>query len=89
LISLNLVVDWSIGAGSPNFITSRNRVGPTGAVVSKLIDFLHENGYADHSQVNIIGHSLGSHVAGHAGKNTVRGTVNVIVGTDPAGEEHY
>jgi pimeloyl-ACP methyl ester carboxylesterase len=82
-----IVTDWSVGAGAVNYITSRNRVGVTGAVVARLIDFLHEIEYADHSNVNMIGHSLGSHVVGHAGKNVRRGRINVIFGTDPAGNE--
>jgi len=79
------VVDWSVGAGASNYITARNRVGPAGEVVGQFIDFLNENGYVELSQVHIVGHSLGSHVAGHSGKNTRRGQINVIFGTDPAG----
>ncbi|KAG5668675.1 hypothetical protein PVAND_016606 [Polypedilum vanderplanki] len=78
-------VDWSVGAGSNNYITSRNRVGITGEVVARLIDFLDEIGFASHSNVNLIGHSLGSHVAGHTGKSVQRGRINAIFGTDPAG----
>jgi pancreatic triacylglycerol lipase len=74
-----------VGAGAINYITARNRVGAAGAVVGRLIDFLNEIGVSDHSNVNIVGHSLGAHVAGHAGKSTVRGKVAAIFGTDPAG----
>ncbi|CAG9811887.1 unnamed protein product [Chironomus riparius] len=80
-----IVVDWSVGAGANNYITARNRVGPAGQVVGQFIDFLNENGFVQHNQVHIVGHSLGSHVAGHAGKNTFRGQLNAIFGTDPAG----
>jgi pimeloyl-ACP methyl ester carboxylesterase len=83
-----IVVDWSVGAGA-NYVTSRNRVGSAGAVVARLIDFFHENNYADHSNVNIVGHSLGSHVAGHAGKNVQGGKINAIFGTDPAGKKYF
>jgi pancreatic triacylglycerol lipase len=79
------VVDWSVGAQSPNYITSRNRVGPAGEVVGQFIDWLSSNGFLRHSDVHIIGHSLGSHVAGHAGKNTRFGRIRAIFGTDPAG----
>ncbi|KAG5668674.1 hypothetical protein PVAND_016605 [Polypedilum vanderplanki] len=80
-----IVVDWSVGAGSANYITSRNRVGITGQVVARLIDYLDEIGFATHSNVNVVGHSLGSHVAGHTGKSVQRGRINAIFGTDPAG----
>ncbi|KAG5673485.1 hypothetical protein PVAND_003529 [Polypedilum vanderplanki] len=79
-----IVVDWSVGA-SANYITSRNRVGQAGEIVARLIDFLHQNNYVDLSNINLIGHSLGSHVAGFTGKNVQSGKVNAIFGTDPAG----
>jgi pancreatic triacylglycerol lipase len=78
-------VDWSVGAQTNNYITARNRVGPAGQVVGQFIDWLNQNDFLRHSDVNIIGHSLGGHVAGHSGKNTLRGKVRAIFGTDPAG----
>ncbi|KAG5668672.1 hypothetical protein PVAND_016603 [Polypedilum vanderplanki] len=80
-----IVVDWSVGAGSANYITSRNRVGITGQVVARLIDYLDEIGFATHNNVNVIGISLGAHVSGHTGKNVQRGRINAIFGNDPAG----
>ncbi|CAG9811885.1 unnamed protein product [Chironomus riparius] len=80
-----IVVDWSVGAGAINYITSRNRVGPAGEVVGQFIDFLDEHGFVSHAQVHVIGISLGAHVSGHSGKNTRRGRIAVIFGNDPAG----
>jgi pancreatic triacylglycerol lipase len=80
-----IVVDWSIGAGAANYITARNRVGPAGAVVAKLLNFLQDNNYSSHSNVHVIGISLGAHVAGHVGKNVLGGRISVIFGNDPAG----
>ncbi|KAL7014989.1 hypothetical protein ACKWTF_016231 [Chironomus riparius] len=80
-----IVVDWSIGASSINYITSRNRVGPVGQVVAQLIDFLDEHGFVSHAQVHAIGISLGAHISGHTGKNTRRGRINAIFGNDPSG----
>ncbi|KAG5668673.1 hypothetical protein PVAND_016604 [Polypedilum vanderplanki] len=80
-----IVVDWSVGAGAANYITSRNRVGITGQVIAHFIDFLDENNYASHRNTNVIGLSLGAHVAGHTGKNVQRGRINAIFGNDPAG----
>jgi pancreatic triacylglycerol lipase len=82
-----IVTDWSVGAGAANYITARNRVGVTGAVVARLLNFLQENNYASHSNVHVVGHSLGAHVAGHVGKNVEGGRINAIFGTDPAGKK--
>lgn len=55
-----IVIDWSAGSTTPNYITARQRVGPTGIAVARFIDALQEAGLTDHSRINIIGHSLGS-----------------------------
>jgi hypothetical protein len=54
-----ITVDWSVGAGTINYVTARNRVSEAGAVVGRMIDFLHENNYVRFQDLNIIGHSLG------------------------------
>jgi pimeloyl-ACP methyl ester carboxylesterase len=64
---------------------ARWRVGDVGRVIAQFVDFLSMNGLTQHSRVNIVGHSLGSHVAGHAGKEVRLGRINAIFGTDPAG----
>ncbi|XP_070493987.1 pancreatic triacylglycerol lipase-like [Chironomus tepperi] len=80
-----VVVDWSAGAQTINYISARNRVGVTGGTVALLIDDLHRNGLLNFNNVHIVGHSLGSHVAGNAGKQVTRGRIPVIFATDPAG----
>jgi len=77
-------VDWSVGAGTPNYILARNRVNEVGQVVAQFIDFLNVYGLPN-SRVGMTGHSLGAQVAGAAGKRTARGRVETIVGLDPAG----
>jgi pancreatic triacylglycerol lipase len=37
------------------------------------------------SRVSLIGHSLGAHISGAAGKRVQNGRINTIVGLDPAG----
>lgn len=74
-----IVVDWS-SVSSPYYQYARNRVGTTGIAVSKFIDWL---GIA-FDTLHLVGYDLGAHVAGIAGKNTLRGKVNRIVGLDPA-----
>lgn len=83
-------VDWSAGARSINYITSRNRVADCATVVARFIDFLHQNGFlANFNRLNIVGHSLGAHIAGLTGKRVTRGRVQAIFGTDPAGPLFY
>lgn len=76
-------VDWSLGA-KDNYLFVRMNVPSVGAVVASFIDFLHENARLRLSDVTIIGHSLGAHVAGTAGKRITNGTIGNIVGLDPA-----
>lgn len=63
-------VDWSVGAGTINYITARNRVGLVADVLSNFLNFLVNNGFTDMSRVSIAGHSLGAHIAGLTGKRT-------------------
>jgi len=80
-----IVVDWSVGANTINYIFSRNQVGPVGIVVAEFIDNLHNAGLVDFSRLSLVGHSLGAHIAGHVGKNLRRGRIHTIIGLDPAG----
>lgn len=79
------LVDWSRGAGTINYISARNRVFEVGPLLAQLLDFLHENGVLNFSQLIVTGHSLGAHISGIAGKNVQRGRINTIIGMDPAG----
>ncbi|CAO1426220.1 unnamed protein product [Diamesa serratosioi] len=81
-----IVVDWSRGANTINYISARNRVNEVGPLLARFIDFLHQNGLIMFfSRLHIAGHSLGAHIAGIAGKQVTRGRVQVIIGLDPAG----
>lgn len=77
------VVDWGAGANTINYNTARNRVGDVGHVTAQFIDFLHTRGSA-FSSIVVIGHSLGAHAGGFAGKRVARGRIAAIVGLDPA-----
>jgi pancreatic triacylglycerol lipase len=80
-----IVVDWSAGAGTINYISARNRVWEVGPLLAQQLDFLHENNALDFSRLLVAGHSLGAHTAGICGKNVRRGRINTIIGMDPAG----
>lgn len=81
-----VAVDWGVGAGSINYVTSRNRVPEVATRVAQFIDFLHANGFlVNFNRLIIAGHSLGAHIAGLTGKRVTRGRVQAIFGLDPAG----
>lgn len=79
-----VVVDWGAGAQTPNYIAARNRVGATGGAIARFIDSLEAEGLTSFDRINIIGHSLGGHVAGFVGKQVSRGRIQAIFATDPA-----
>lgn len=77
-------VDWSAGAGTINYISARNRVGPTGVVVATLLETLAEQGFVNTDEITVIGHSLGAHVAGFVGKTLGGDRLGNIVALDAA-----
>ncbi len=79
-----VVVDWSAGAQTINYISARNRVAAAGNAIGILIERLVNENLARFDNIILVGHSLGSHVAGNTGK-AVTGTLQAIYGTDPAG----
>lgn len=76
-------VDWSAGAGTVNYISARNRVGPTGVVVANLLSLIAENTGLNVDDMVVIGHSLGAHVGGFVGK-TLNSRLGTIVALDAA-----
>jgi pimeloyl-ACP methyl ester carboxylesterase len=64
-------IDWSIGAGTANYITARNRVPLVADVIANFLNNLVNNGFINSMErVSIGGHSLGAHIAGITGKRT-------------------
>lgn len=54
-----------------------------GRVVGEFLDFILGDDPRAWSDLTIVGHSLGAHIAGFAGKSTKKGKVGTIVGLDP------
>ncbi|XP_040419847.1 inactive pancreatic lipase-related protein 1-like [Cygnus olor] len=76
-----ICVDWSKGSKC-QYTQASNNVRVVGAEIAYFINVLTEQyGYSP-AQVHIIGHSLGAHVAGEAGRR--RPGVGRITGLDPA-----
>ncbi|OWF43647.1 inactive pancreatic lipase-related protein 1-like [Mizuhopecten yessoensis] len=78
-----IAVDWSLGADNINYIKSAANTRVVGATTAKLLEQLHHTTGLSYSRVHLIGHSLGSHIAGYAGRR-VHG-IGRITGLDPAG----
>ncbi|KAG8435843.1 hypothetical protein GDO86_013697 [Hymenochirus boettgeri] len=77
-------VDWHHGAISL-YPQSANNIRVVGAQIAYFIGFLNTSyGYSP-SNIHLIGHSLGAHTAGEAGKR-IHGLAR-ITGLDPAGPE--
>lgn len=82
---INLIaVNWQAKAVTINYIGARNRVPRVGQHVARFVDFLCITGGADVKSINLIGHSLGGHVVGIAGKHVSVGKLPLIVALDPA-----
>ncbi|CAO2585946.1 Pancreatic triacylglycerol lipase, partial [Lemmus lemmus] len=81
--SVNCIcVDWK-GGSRTTYTQATQNVRVVGAEVAYLANLLQsELGYSLNN-VHVIGHSLGSHIAGEAGKRTF-GAMGRITGLDPA-----
>ena len=75
-----VVVDWMVGAGGN---LPANRVGEVGVFIGNYINFLLQNGLTTFRRISIIGHHIGAHVSGIAGKTIQGGRVQSIYGLDP------
>lgn len=72
-----ITVDWGSGSGFPYSQASANtRV--VGAEIARLLNFLRANAGVSLDKIHLIGHSLGAHIAGYAGRR-VR-NINRITG---------
>uniref|UniRef100_A0A8C6QBI0 Triacylglycerol lipase n=1 Tax=Nannospalax galili TaxID=1026970 RepID=A0A8C6QBI0_NANGA len=81
--SVNCIcVDWK-GGSRATYTQATQNVRVVGAEVAYLVDTLQSDFRYSPSNVHLIGHSLGSHIAGEAGKRTY-GAIGRITGLDPA-----
>ncbi|XP_069969219.1 phospholipase A1-like [Bactrocera oleae] len=78
-----IIVDWT-RARSVDYASSVVAVPKVGKKVASMINFLVENFGMHLGETVVIGHSLGAHVAGYAGKKTKKGLFHAIVGLYPS-----
>ncbi|KAH8417469.1 hypothetical protein KR222_000502, partial [Zaprionus bogoriensis] len=80
-----IVVDWA-ASRTENYVSAAKAVGSAGAKVGEMIDHLHRKFGMPLHDLEIIGHSLGAHVAGFAGKRVAEegDKLHAIIGLDPA-----
>ncbi|KAH8383586.1 hypothetical protein KR009_009363 [Drosophila setifemur] len=78
-----IAVDWSRGR-SLEYATSVAGAAGAGKKVAALADFLVEQYGMSLDTLEVVGFSLGAHVAGFTAKNVNSGTVGKVVGLDPA-----
>ncbi|CAL4158439.1 unnamed protein product, partial [Meganyctiphanes norvegica] len=77
-------VDWAAGEYTAGYYVIQARVVDVGKDVGKLLTFLEEEKAISPAMIHVIGHSLGAHISGFAGK-FLNGTLARITGLDPAG----
>ncbi|XP_055845363.1 phospholipase A1 VesT1.02-like [Episyrphus balteatus] len=77
-------VDWSDKADRYNYVSAAGAVSEIGQRVAHLIEFLRDEGNVKNEDLIVIGHSLGAHVAGFAGKTIEGEQIHTIIGLDTA-----
>uniref|UniRef100_A0A182PC85 Lipase domain-containing protein n=1 Tax=Anopheles epiroticus TaxID=199890 RepID=A0A182PC85_9DIPT len=78
-------IDWSAGASTIVYLAARLRVGAVADAVAKQIELLLRAGQHP-SQIVLVGHSLGAHIAGLAGKHfQAERKLAAVIALDPAG----
>ncbi|XP_043653383.1 location of vulva defective 1 [Drosophila teissieri] len=78
-----IAVDWSRGR-SLEYATSVAGASGAGKKIAALVDFLVEGYGMRLDTLEIVGFSLGAHVAGYTAKQVASGKVGKVVGLDPA-----
>lgn len=85
MFQILFIIKYFSGADTPNYFKARSAIFLVGPLLAKFIDFLVSNTDITTSDIYLVGHSLGAHIAGIAGKCVTKGRINTIFGLDPAG----
>lgn len=80
-------VDWSeCSSGGTVYLSPASNTRVIGRIIANFVNYLSEIG-ADLKSIKFVGHSLGAHVLGFAGKKfkaTFNKSLSIITGIDPA-----
>lgn len=74
-----IVVDWSIGANSLNYRLVNANAVKSGEAVARFIEWLSQQSGLNLERIHLIGHGVGGHQAGVAGRNS-NGKIGYITG---------
>lgn len=86
-----IIVDWSEGSRTINYIGAANRVPHVGLLLAQQIVWMAQNQLLAYHQLTVVGFSLGAHIAGTSGKRVTslaNARVDKIIGLDPAGKAY-
>lgn len=64
-----IVLDWRQDASNAIYLPSARNVVGVGRALANFLNFLLDTSGSNWNNVHIIGHSLGAHVAGNAGRS--------------------
>lgn len=59
-----IFVNWLDSSTPNNYRTARRRVNVIGPYVARLLNLLVQRFHVRHSDIHIVGHSLGAHIGG-------------------------
>ncbi|XP_064606968.1 pancreatic triacylglycerol lipase-like [Liolophura sinensis] len=81
-----IVVDWEKGAMKSflNYFQAAANTRVIGAMLAKMVKIISTSKKISYNRFHLIGHSLGAHIAGYAGRR-LSGQIGRISGLDPAG----
>ncbi|XP_050502000.1 phospholipase A1-like isoform X1 [Diabrotica virgifera virgifera] len=77
------IMDWSSVSGNPFYPVPMEATPHIGQEYAKFINILIGKMNVNPKDIHLIGHSLGAHISGFAGRRT-KGRVSRITGLDPA-----
>lgn len=78
-----IVIDWFAGASALDYSLSRNRVPGVANRIFYLIDLMVKNSLLKLNDLHMVGHSLGAHVVGIAGRhvtNNLNDKIHTVIG---------
>lgn len=78
---LQLAVDWEVLAGSHFYTMSARYTRSVGECIAEMIDYVVKKNGVDINKFHLIGHSLGAHTVGFAGKFVKSGFIQRITGS--------